>query len=247
VLASRLSAALVERASFDVMFSGTTSEHIYVVGRYHEEIRGRAGASCFVQEGMLTIKLKEGERHPFIRALGPECKSMVDGTLGLANDALHAATMKKCTVLGIEGSVVIHSLLEEGLPRLSRTYESASLISLRFGSTLDVLRGLPTASMDVVVLDPMMSRPRKSAPSFLLLREFAVHERVSPEVLIEAERVARHRVVLKIGKGAPLPADAPYAFEDHELGAHVVYWVHHTHQSHQTHQTHHGSKQGSSI
>ena len=40
------------------------------------------------------------------------------------------------------------------------------------------------------------------------------------------ERVASRRVVLKLGKGAPLPADAPFAFERKELGAHVVYWIH---------------------
>jgi hypothetical protein len=69
----------------------------------------------------------------------------------------------------------------------------------------------------------MMSQAKKAAPSFELLRRFAHGERASRALLLEASRVARRRVVLKLGKGAPLPADAPFAFTS-ILGAHVVYF-----------------------
>jgi hypothetical protein len=90
----------------------------------------------------------------------------------------------------------------------------------------EVLQGLPARSFDVVTLDPMMSKTKKSAPSFALVRELALPDRATPELLREAARVACKRVVLKLGKGAPLPEDAPIAFARKELGAHVVYWVH---------------------
>lgn len=226
-----IEAPLVERRAWDQLFAQTGASHVYVVGRAHEEVRNAAGASCFVQEGMLSTKLADpvqgGARHPFLRALAGEdgCETVVDCTLGLANDALHVAVGLGARITGIEGSPVIHALLEEGLPRLARSWPEAAHISLRFGPAVDVLRALPSGSHDVVMLDPMMSRPKKSAPSFALLRDFAVMERATPELLAEAARVARKRVVLKLGKGAPLPEGSPLSFARHEPGAHVVYFV----------------------
>lgn len=185
---------------------------------------------------MLATKLADpvsgGTRHPFLRALAlgggvsdDGCESLVDCTLGLANDALHAAVGLGTRVTGVEGSPVIHALLEEGLPRLARAWPAAAGIALHFGIGLDVLRSLPSRSHDVVMLDPMMSRPKKSAPSFALLRDFAVMDRASPELLAEAARVAKKRVVLKLGKGAPLPEGSPLSFARRETGAHVVYFI----------------------
>ena len=50
--------------------------------------------------------------------------------------------------------------------------------------------------------------------------------RASPTLLLEASRVARKRVVLKLGKGAPLPPGCPLAFPRCEQGTEVSYWVH---------------------
>jgi 16S rRNA (guanine1516-N2)-methyltransferase len=224
VLAARFAARFVARRAFDPLFLATGATHLYVVGREREEVRARGGA-CFVQEGLLATKLHEGSRHPLLRALGP-CASIVDCTLGLANDALHAAVVLGCSVLGVEGSPVIHSLLEEGLRRLSASYPAGQRIHLRHGDALEVLRSLDDRSHDVVFLDPMMIRPGKSTPSFEVLRAFAVPEQASAALLREAGRVARARVVLKLGKGAPLPVDSPLAFTHREQGAQLTYWVH---------------------
>jgi 16S rRNA (guanine1516-N2)-methyltransferase len=224
VLAARFAASVVERRAFDVMFLATGATHLYVVGRQREEVRARVGA-CFVQEGLLATKLHEGAHHPLLRALGP-CVSVVDCTLGLANDALHAATVLGCRVLGVEGSPVIHALLEEGLPRISRSHLAGRRIDLIHGDALEVLRGLDDRSHDVVFLDPMMRRPGKGAPSFEILRAFAVPQQASAALLREAGRVARARVVLKLGKDASVPLDSPLAFTHHEEGTHLSYWVH---------------------
>jgi hypothetical protein len=228
VLSERFSAPLVERKSWEHLFAETKASYLYVVGRDHEEVRSAEGANCFVQEGLLSTKLTDGARHPFVRALtgAGAVASILDGTLGLANDALHAAVTTGARVLGVEGSPVIHALLEEGLARLARTYAAASRISLVHGRTLEVLRAQADRSFDVVMLDPMMSRAKKSAPSFNLVRQLAIPDRADRHLLDEAARVANKRVVLKLGKGAPLPADSPFAFEHHEPGSHVIYWVH---------------------
>ena len=213
----------------------------YVVRTTHDELCAPDGRAAHVQPGLMPTKLGEGLRHPLIRAVrgvvddddGADVDSVFDGTLGLANDAVHVAAVTGARVDGCEGSLVLHALLEEGLPRIARSHErwadAAARVSARHGDSATVLSSLPDDSVDVVVLDPMMSLRRRSAPSFALLRAFAVHDRASPRLLIEARRVARRRVVLKLGKGAPLPVNRSIEFPRHVPGAHVVYWVHTKH------------------
>jgi hypothetical protein len=187
----------------------------------------------------MPTKLGEGQRHPLIRAVrgvvedgdaGDDVHVVFDATLGLANDAVHVAAATGAFVQGCEGSVVMHALLEEGLSRIARSRApwaaAAARVSAQHGDSAAVLARLPDDAVDVVVLDPMMSRRRRSAPSFELLRAFAVPDRASPRLLAEAWRVARRRVVLKLGKGAPLPVNRSIEFPRVVPGAHVVYWVH---------------------
>jgi hypothetical protein len=216
---------LLARRSFPQLFRESAATHLYVVAREHDEVRDAGGNACFVQEGLLASKLTSGRAHPFLRAIG-DADSVVDATLGLANDALHIATVVGCPVRGIEGSAVLHALLEEGLDRLAHTWPAAARVTVEHAPALDALRAMAGASVDVVSLDPMMSRPKKSAPSFLLLRDFAVMEPASPALLSEAARVARKRVVLKLGAGAPPPSDGALTFAHSERGTEVTYWVH---------------------
>ncbi len=206
------------------MFAAGCGGYVYVVGRRREEVRDDAGRSCFVQEGLLATKLGEGARHPFIRAIsaGEPLASMLDATLGLANDALHAASFTGCRVVGVEGSPVLHALLEDGVARFARDH--GAHIELRAGGALEVLREQDSDAVDVVFLDPMMKRAQKSAPAFALLRAFAVGGSASQELLTEAARVARRRVVLKLARGESPPG--ALAFSRCEQGVHVTYWVH---------------------
>ncbi len=210
----------------------------YVVRRACEELRHKDGRSAHVQPGMMPTKLQQGRTHPFLRAvLGTnsiegerDVATLFDGTLGLANDAVHLAAVTGAAVVGVEASPWLAALLEEGLPRIARSRApwaaAAGRITAVHGDSADVLAGMDSDSVDVVVVDPMMSRVRKSAPAFDLLREFAKMDRASPRLLREGLRVARRRVVLKLGKGAPLPVNRSIEFPRHELGAHVAYWLH---------------------
>ncbi len=119
-----------------------------------------------------------------------------DGTLGLAGDALVCAHKVGPTgrVIGVEGSFAMFALVSEGLRAMG------SQIEVRHGTTLEVLRQLPGASVDCVILDPMFDRPKKSTPAFDMLRRFAVHEPLTTPTLDEAQRVARRWVVVKGGR-----------------------------------------------
>jgi hypothetical protein len=244
-LAARFSCPLLPRAAFARMARDHDVDCFYVVRPEREELRTAAppptGASTHVQPGLMPTKLGEGLRHPLIRAVrgavdaaddpdAADVDSVFDGTLGLANDAVHVAAVTGARVVGCEGSVVLHALLEEGLPRIAASSEpwaeAAARITLTHGDSAEVLARMADDSVDVVVLDPMMSRRKRSAPSFLLLRDFAVPDRASPRLLHEARRVARRRVVLKLGRGAPLPVNRSIDFPRFVAGVHVTYHVH---------------------
>lgn len=200
-----------------------------MVARAHDEVRQPEGGTCFVQPALLKIKLQDAERHPLMRALlGDDARvqRLFDGTLGLGADAMHAASVLGCEVVGTEASPVLFSLLEEGLPRLARGEARLAGVRPINAEACATLAALPERAFDVVMVDPMMSRPKRSTPSFSVLRAFAKGERADAELLREALRVARRRVVLKLGKGAPLPPQAPYRFPRVEQGGAVSYWVH---------------------
>lgn len=212
-----------------MLWQETGAAYLYVVGTHHEEIRARGQpAACFVEPGLLKMKLQRGPRHPLLRALRGDdaaVETVLDGTLGVAHDAVFIACGLGARVRGIEKSPELVCLLEEGLPRIARTVPGAARVSVEHGDTLSVLQHLPDASVDVVFLDPMMSRPKGSTPTFDALRAFAWPERAGDALLTAAARVARRRVVLKLGRGAPLPASA-VPFLRAERGGSVTYHVH---------------------
>ncbi len=206
------------------------AEAVYIVGRAKDEVVTKTGDAFFVQPGLFKMKVQEGARHPFLRALtadGAPVLTILDATLGFANDALHAAAGTGARVTGVEQGPVMQCLLEEGLPRLARgagpLASAAARIELVRGEAGDVLRGLPAGAVDVVSLDPMMSRPKLGHPGMEPYRAFAITARATDDLLREALRVARCRVVLKLGKGAPRPPALPWTRV--VPGAHVVYLV----------------------
>jgi hypothetical protein len=129
-----------------------------------------------VQPSLLKIKLADGARHPLLRALlgdGERIERVFDATLGLGADAMHVACVLGCELVGTEASPVLFSLLEEGLARLARDRPALSRIVAKNALAEDELARLPNDAFDVVMLDPMMSRPKRATPSFTLLRDFA--------------------------------------------------------------------------
>lgn len=237
LLAARFSLPLVKRGNLETMADpagDVGADCFYIVRRTLEQLRHKDGRSAHVQPGMMPTKLQQGEAHPFIRAVRGQTREAVDtifdATLGLANDAVHLAAVTGARVRGVEASPVLFALLEEGLPRIANGNDSwadaAARVNAEWGDSEAILAATADDSFDVVVIDPMMSRPRRNAPSFDLVRDFAKMDRASARLLLQARRVARRRVVFKLGKGAPLPADHSIAFPDHLLGAHVAYWIH---------------------
>lgn len=247
-LAARFSCPLLPRKGLEALQREHGVDAFYVVALDHEGLRFATGADTFVQSGLFKTKVAEGRRHPLIRAIDGHfvdddgvvverddvaVTSVFDATLGLAGDALHAAAVVGADVIGNEGSPVVHALLEEGLPRLAADPRTAAAARISLPAiardSLSALRAMADDSVDVVMLDPMMRRPLKAAPTFDLVRSFAIGTPASAALLLECRRVARRRVVLKLARGIALPADHPYAFGRTTWGVHVSYRVHRKH------------------
>jgi 16S rRNA (guanine1516-N2)-methyltransferase len=152
--------------------------------------------------GMARVRIKRialGQQEDDVIVRLCELKAgdtVFDGTLGLAGDSLVCEYKVGATgrVIGVEASLAVFALVSSGLARLGST------IDVRHGTAIEVLRSMPDASVDCVIVDPMFDRPKKASPAFELLRRFAVHEPLSLETLEEARRVARRWVVVKGGR-----------------------------------------------
>ncbi|MEL7368782.1 MAG: class I SAM-dependent methyltransferase, partial [Myxococcota bacterium] len=198
-VASRCGAPFVERASLEQLKQ--RADCLYIVGRKEEFLYGAAGR--FVAgEGLLKLKRLDGLAHPLIRAVAPEdtaTRTVFDGTLGGAQDALHLAFMAGLTIDGVDASPALVCLVEDFLRRAAdRWGDAAGRVRPKIGDSAQVLRTLPNDAYDVVYFDPMFDRAMPSQPDFQVLRQLAHLAPLSNEMLTEAVRVARQRVVVKV-------------------------------------------------
>lgn len=183
-------------------------ELVYVVSAEREELRGPKDRLS-VHEGLMKLKAADGLGHPLLRAVQPPgalpVGLVLDGTLGLAQDALHIAAMLDAEVLGFEAEPMLACLAQAGLRRIvehrPRWAEAAAKIEAQCASSLQVLRRMGDGSVPVVMLDPMFETPLRATPGYDLLRQCAYSEPLTDALLEEAVRVAGARVLVKVPLG----------------------------------------------
>ncbi|HEY8909261.1 MAG TPA: class I SAM-dependent methyltransferase [Desulfosporosinus sp.] len=141
--------------------------------------------------------------------------SLVDATLGLGTDALISAWAvgEKGNVLALEQSPILAALVHDGLshfseivPRSKNTDKqdtwtalarASQRIEVRLGEHCESLKRIPSRSVDVVYFDPMFRQTCEQSDSIQPLHRWADHSSLDLEAVLEACRIARHRVVLK--------------------------------------------------
>lgn len=166
---------------------------------------GAEGALVF-HAGMAHLRkqrLDSGEGDTLVRLAGLRPgDAVLDCTLGQAQDARVAARAvgPSGRVTGVEHSLALAALQDAGFRRPTSRDPRSAAIRVVHAEALDVLRALPDRSEDVILFDPMFSRPKKAQPGFELLRRLAQEAPLSPELLHEARRVARRRVLVKAGR-----------------------------------------------
>jgi hypothetical protein len=238
VVAARCGAdLLLKRPGLDALFR--RYDLVYVVSLRREEIVSPTGTRTFVHPAILRSKLREGLRHPLIRAVWPESERastapphVVDTTLGLCADALHIAGALDVDVVGLEASPIVFSLAEEGLRRMredkrAEVRAAAGRVTPRL---LDHNAWLQTCAagdegVDVVVTDPMFERPTHAGPGFNVFRLIADSRPLEGGALSRMAAVARRRVVMKIRHTQKTPPEG-LSWHRREAGTQSDFVVH---------------------
>ncbi|MBX3021014.1 MAG: class I SAM-dependent methyltransferase [Bdellovibrionales bacterium] len=166
-----------------------------------------------------------GRNHIFRRALGvrDEKVSVLDATAGFGQDAV-LATSLGCKVTAVERSLAISLVLQDGIERARREDETLRSklghLTLRTADSLNYLKELAAADApDVVYIDPMFDKPKKSAKSpkeMQLLQELLEPPKPAEEenLFAAALAVARRRVVVKRPlKGRALKSAPAHSFK----------------------------------
>jgi 16S rRNA (guanine1516-N2)-methyltransferase len=181
---------------------GPEAHALLVFGAEGLALRDREGALRFTP-GMARLRVKRLDagiqEDLLVRIAGFQAgETVVDCTLGLGADALVAARAVGATgrVVGLEKSLALYALVSDGLEQYDAGCRSCRIEPLHRDAD-SYLLSQPDGSFDHVLFDPMFERPRRSAPSFEMLRRFADHSPLTLSTLRQAARVARRSVVVK--------------------------------------------------
>lgn len=177
------------------------AEALLILGGDGWTLRRPEGALRFTP-GMAQLRIKridQGFAEDMLMRLG-ELKpgdSVLDCTMGLGADSLVCARVvgPSGSVVALEKSLALHALAADAL---SRPYgEQFAKIETRHADAAVLLPTLPARSFDVVLFDPMFGRPNKSSQAFDMLRHYADLAELTPQMIVDAQRVARRWVVVK--------------------------------------------------
>lgn len=206
------------RGSLLKVLDTNKAELAYVVARSGDSIQSRT-SRLSVDVGLLHAKVASGANHPLIRALGPVGR-VLDGTLGLAGDALHIRAATGAEVVGAEASPWVAELVASGLSRLAdgKWAEAAAGIVVHKGPSSEAMSA--HGPFDAVFIAPMFIEPAAAAPGYELFRAIADHRPID-DTTWAAARACAPRVVVRVEKGA----EAPFAGTTLLRGKAVDYWI----------------------
>lgn len=170
---------------------------------------GTAQGKLFFHEGTSVLRTGPalGEPPSLVRSLGLEPDDrLLDATLGMATDALVAATyLRGGTVTGVESHPLVADIVARGLSGYDftrkRIAEAAAKINVVRADYRTFLESLDENEYDIVYFDPMFEMTVDASPKMRRLREIVDMAPLTPEDVELAARVARKRVVVKARRG----------------------------------------------
>lgn len=149
-------------------------------------------------------RLLNGEHDPFADAAKLEKgMSFLDCTLGLASDSIIASFLvgDEGMVTGTEGQKYLAYVVNEGLQTWDSGLEAMNKAMARIRvlhiNSLDYLKVLPSESVDCVYFDPMFEEKILESDGIQALGNLALYHDLTEDLIAEALRVARCRVILK--------------------------------------------------
>jgi hypothetical protein len=153
---------------------------------------------------MFRVKrILRGESDPFLQATKlTNGMSILDCTLGLASDSIvsSVAIGKSGKIVSTEGNRFLAYLVSEGLSNwdsgLTEMNEAMRQISVFSIDHLEYLRNEKENAFDVVYFDPMFES-KIDSEGINAIRKMAIYRSLDEEIIEEAKRVAKKRIVLK--------------------------------------------------
>ena len=218
--AARLDVPFVPRegTSFNKMFDEYDAACVWVETGEAPVVNTRRGAITY-HEGTSVLRTKwlPQKTDPLARALDLQPgDSVLDATLGMGWEALVVAAHlgPGGAVTGIEASLVLCELVRFGLEnyrfRTARLAQAAARITPVHACHADFLARCEPGSYDAVYFDPMFERTVQASTMMQRIREVAVDDALSPDLLHRAVKIARRRVAVKCRRGEFMD----FAFDD---------------------------------
>ena len=200
-----------EDFSFDVLRKIHGVENILLVKKNSLAVVTAAGEFFFhPNTAHLRIKnLRGGEGDRLIDALKISAGAKVlDCTLGLGSDALVAAYVVGSSgrVVATEVNPLVAEIVRHGMKNFSAdtqpVVEAMRRVEVVTADCADYLRTCADNSFDAVYFDPMFRRPVEKSSGINPIRPLADDRALTVDVVQEACRVARSRVVMKEHSGS---------------------------------------------
>ena len=212
-ISSKLNAKFVVRKdfSFDALKNAHGVENILLVKKNSLSVINSAGEFFFhPNTAHLRIKnLREGDGDRLVDALNISAGSKIlDCTLGLGSDAIVASFIAGSAgkIVALEKNQLVAEIVRHGLKNFSddspHILESMRRIEVINVAAENFLPSCAENSFDVVYFDPMFRRPVKKSSGINSLRPLAEKSPLTPEIVREACRVAKFRVVMKEHAGS---------------------------------------------
>ena len=153
----------------------------------------------------LRIKnLRENQDDRLIDALNISAGAKIlDCTLGLGSDAIVASFVagNSGKIVTLEKNLLIFTVISHGLKNFSddspHILDAMRRIQVFNADCKDFLKNCADNSFDAVYFDPMFTKPLKKSSGINPIRPLADKNPLTPEIIAEARRVAKNRVVMK--------------------------------------------------
>lgn len=163
---------------------------------------------------MLRIK---APRDPLIELVGPEKRSVLDTTMGLASDSI-VLSFAGHKVTALESQPLIHTIVARGLQTFdagnSAVNQAMRRIQTCCTDSLTFLKSQPDQSVDIVYCDPMFLEVITESENLSGLKPLANYQAFSEDFLAECKRVAKEKIILKAHFRDPV-------FEDFGFTRHI--------------------------
>ncbi|MGT2963901.1 class I SAM-dependent methyltransferase [Streptococcus acidominimus] len=198
-LAQSFGVAYVARQKVSIKKLQTQYGHILVLYQDKMVFEQLGGERLFFHPDTALLRIKSN-RDPLLELLGESPKRICDCTMGLASDSIVMASAGH-QVTAVESASLIAFIVSQGLKEFDtgNSQVNAAMRSIEVVETesLSFLRQQPSQSFDILYFDPMFSEAISESQNLSGLTALANPARLTEELLLEAKRVVREKIILK--------------------------------------------------